>query len=35
MFLVELQLESKEKETVNAKDHSMGFFLHKIFNFYI
>lgn len=32
MFLVELQLRLKDQEMVNAKDHSMEFFLHQIFN---
>lgn len=32
MFLVELQLRLKDQEMVIAKDHSMEFFLHQIFN---
>lgn len=35
MFLVALQLGSNNQETVIAKDHSMEFFLHQIFNIYI
>lgn len=35
MFLVALQLRSNDQETVIAKDQSMEFFLHQIFNIYI